>query len=255
MTRPVVISVLAAQFACLLACFACGCAAAPRQLAGTRSLAPDAAVLSAVPAVALASEPTRSVLPAQPPRIVISELLVDPLLLDDGAGEFIEIVNLSPLAVRLGDLELALPSGRGLTPERPSLPILRAGEVLLLTPLGKGPGEAKMRGMRLPNQAGRIELRWRGQALDVVQWHRKRPWPKQKPGFALERIAPDADGRVGASWRHATAPLRGIERASPGVLHWPCERLVDTAVHALCLETQRKLPQKLRSRARVCSAS
>jgi hypothetical protein len=231
---------------------ACQHAAAPGPLRETRALGPDA--VGPAHAADLAEVPTRTTLPDKPPRLVISEVLVDPLLLEDVAGEFVEVVNLSPAAVRLPDLEVALPSGKVAVPERPALPVLRPGEVLLLTPLGKGRDEARLRGLRLPNQAGRLELRWRGHLVDVVQWHKKRPWPKQKPGYALERTAPDSDGMLGSSWRHASAPLRGIERATPGRLTWACERVRDTPVWAMCVQEQKKAP-KTRNRAHECTRS
>ncbi len=233
---------------------ACQHVGATQQRDQTRILTPDAAGTPHGLALALAEAPTRSTLPEPLPRIVVSELFVDPLLLDDNAGEFIEIVNLSNAAVRLVDLELALPSGKVAVPERPGRPVLGPGEVVLLTPLGKGPGEAKVRGMRLPNQAGRLELRWRGRLLDVVQWHKKRPWPKQKPGFAIERVAPDANGGVGGSWRHAREAMRVIERATPGRLTWPCEPLRDTAVWSACMQARKQAP-KTRNRAHECTRS
>lgn len=231
---------------------ACQHAGATQQRDQTRVLTADAA--GTPRALGLAEPPTRSTLPEHPPRIVVSELFVDPLLLDDNAGEFVEIVNLSSAAVRLADLELSLPSGKSAKPERPGLPVLRPGEVLLLTPLGKGDGEAKVRGMRLPNQAGRLELRWHGRLLDVVQWHKKRPWPKQKPGLAIERVGPDAKGDIGASWRHAKEALRVIERATPGRLTWPCEQLRDTPVWSACVQAQKRAP-KTQNRAHECSAA
>lgn len=231
---------------------ACQHAASPGPLRDTKALAPDAA--SAPHAQSLPEVPTRTMLPDKPPRLVLSEVLVDPLLLEDAAGEFIELVNLSPAAVRLPDLEVALPSGKIAVPERKDLPVLRPGEVILLTPLGKGPNEARLKGMRLPNQAGRVELRWRGHLVDVVQWHKKRPWPKQKPGLAIERVAPDSDGSLGSSWRHAAVALRGIERGTPGRLTWACEKVRETPVYAMCLAEQKKAP-KTRNRAHECTRS
>lgn len=233
---------------------------------------PKSPTLVVTPAAAVVAplESTPVGEPDVPPRLVVSELMVDPLMLEDAAGEYVELANMATLAVRLADVGLVMPNGQVLTPERPSRPWLQPGEVLLLTPHGKGEGEAKARGMKLPNIAGRVEVRWRGRTLDVVQWYRKRPWPKAEPGRSLERTAPTADGRTGASWRLAREVLRGVERGSPGKLAWPCELLVQSPLHAACLAAQRRCGQgvpgacregekpkptpKTRNRAPQCSA-
>ena len=210
----------------LLVCGSSACSAAGGSLAENETR-PVAAALAgsarpaATPAVAvvLPAPPTSVVAPV-PPLLIISELMADPLLLDDAAGEYVVVVNMSGQTVRLGELALALPSGKVVALERPAAPMLPAGGIVVLTALGQGPGEARVRGLRLPNQAGRLELRWRQQVVDVAHWHRKRPWPKARPGAAIERSAPDADGRTGAAWRHSATPLRGIERGSPGSLNW-----------------------------------
>jgi hypothetical protein len=166
--------------------------------------------------------------------------MTDPLLVDDPAGEYVEVVNLSDGVVRLADLAFLLPSGKTVSPERPSTPLLSSGGVLVATPLGAGPAEAKVRGMRLPNAAGRLELLWRGKQVDVAQWHRKWPWPKATAGRALERTAPGADGLAGGSWRRSRETLRGIERGSPGRLTWSCEQLAREGIgsKSACVKVQ-----------------
>lgn len=184
-------------------------------------------------------------LPAAVPRVVMSEIQANPLLHDDRAGEFIEVVNLGPQPVRIADLTLLLPSGVRAVPARPSAPILRAGEVALLTPLGAQPGEAAVKGMRLPNDAGRLELFWRQTRVDVAQWHKKAPWPKPRPGQALERVAPTADGESGRAWRRSQAVLHGVERASPGRVDWLCADVKGTALEGRCVTPQgRKAAQR-----------
>lgn len=209
---------------CLAVLLTPGCRAADHaQLAGTQPLPPPLPVPEPVP---LAPPPTATELgPVERPVLVISELLVDPLLLDEGAGEYLELVSLSRHAVALRDLTLVLPSGKAVVPERPSAPLLQPGEVLVITPLGQAAQEARARGLRLPNLAGRVELRHRGTLVDVAQWHRKAPWPKGKPGRALERISPTSDGSLGPSWRASQTVLRGVERGSPGTVAWPCAAL------------------------------
>ncbi len=184
---------------------------APSDPHGTPGAAPDA------------SQPLPNASPAEhPPRIVISELLSDAFLVDDPAGEFIEIVNLSTDELRLVDLSLELPSGQRVHPKRDAQPTLRACGVLVMTPLGSGDDEASVKRMRLPNRAGRVVLRWREHVVDTAIWTGKRPWPKHRPGYAIERTSVAADGVSGRSWRHSVTPLRGEERGSPGVSSLAC---------------------------------
>lgn len=213
----------------------------PMASASSRTAAPRPAAPAPVP-----------VDPGPPPRLRISEIMTDPLLIDDAAGEYVEVVNLSDGPVRLADLALLLPSGKTVSPERPSMPLLAAGGVLVATPLGAGPAEAKVRGMRLPNAAGRVELLWRGKQVDVAQWHRKWPWPKAMAGRALERTAPGADGLAGGSWRRSRETLRGIERGSPGRLTWSCEVLAREGIGSLSACSKLERGQKRPNRTPRC---
>ena len=205
---------------------------------------------SAAPAPIARSTDEPPPLPPVVPRIVISEIQSNPLLHDDRAGEFVEVVNLAREPVRLADLVLVLPSGVRAVPVRPASPLLHAGEVVLLTPLGAQPGEAAVKGMRLPNDAGRVELFWRQTRVDVAQWHKKPPWPKAIPGQALERLGPARDGESGRSWRRSTTVLHGIERASPGRVDWLCPEVQGTALEGRCVVPQKgKGPQRCRAAA------
>lgn len=177
---------------------------------------------SAVIAAATGGEPRAA------PKVRISEVMTDPLLLDDVAGEFVEIVNVGTFAVRTAELELELPSGKRAVPLTDGATDLPPCGVLVLAPQ-PGPGVVMMKSMRLPNRAGRLALRWRGQPLDVVQWTGRWPWPKHKAGYALERRSADSDGTLGSSWRHARAPLRRVERGSPGRVAWTCDQADVTA--------------------------
>jgi len=87
-------------------------------------------------------------------------------------------------------------------------------------PLGNRPGSLALSGLRLPDRAGRIELRWRGSLLDVAQWTRRWPWPKGRAGASLERRSARSDGRLGRAWRRSRVPMFGVERGSPGVVSW-----------------------------------
>lgn len=202
------------------------------------------AVLGATPAAGQpAEQPTFSGPPPLPPavpRVVIAEIQAHPLLHDDRAGEFVEIVNLSRQPVRLTDLTLLLPSGVRAALVRPSSPLLHAGEVALATPMATQAGEVAVKGMRLPNDAGRLELFWRQTRVDVVQWHKKAPWPKAKPGASLERVGPDADASIGRSWRRSQQVWNGVERASPGRVDWPCEEVKDTALEGRCVPRDKR---------------
>ena len=183
-------------------------------------------------------------LPPPVPRLLISEIQVNPLLHDDRAGEFVEIVNLSHQPVRLTDLTLLLPSGLRGVPVRPRAPLLQPAEVVILTPLGSEPGEAAVRGMRLPNDSGRLELFWRHTRVDVVQWHKKAPWPKPQPGRSLERQRPGSAGTEGRTWRLSAVVLNGIERASPGRVDWLCTDVAGTALEGHCVPTVKAKKQQ-----------
>ncbi|MSP90988.1 MAG: hypothetical protein EXR79_04165 [Myxococcales bacterium] len=138
-----------------------------------------------------------------------------PLLLDDRAGEYVELANLGPTPVALADLRLLLPNGTAAPLLRPARPWVAAGEVALCTPLGQF-AAIQVPGMRLPDRAGRLELLWRGSAIDVAQWLRARPGPKVPVGVSLERRDGEGDGARLTSWRQSRVPLRGLERGSPG---------------------------------------
>ena len=155
-----------------------------------------------------------------PPRMVISEVFVDPLLVADRVGEFVEVVNLSKRPVRISHLELLTRAGRRIRPLSAADRSLPPAGVLVLHAYRSGPGVIKAAGLRLPNRAGRLELYWRGKLIDVAHWVDRWPWPKPRPGCSLERVSPTSDGRLGRSWRRSTVPLRGVERASPGRVRW-----------------------------------
>ena len=169
-----------------------------------------------------------------PPRVVVSEVLPDPLLHDEGAGDYVEIANLATASVRLADLALLLPNGRRLTIERPGNPWLQAGEVVVVQS-ADAPKRIRLKGLRLPNSAGRLELWWRSHRVDVAQWHKRRPWPRAKPGVALERVSPLADGSSPGAWRLASAVVDRLERGSPGVVHWPCAAVAGTGLARGCV--------------------
>lgn len=182
-----------------------------------------------------------SVTPAvpNPPQLVISELLADPLLRDEGVGDYVEIVNLALQRVPLAELALLLPSGRRLPLLRSSRPWLEPGEVAVAQSQPAG-DRLQVKGLRLPNAAGRLELLWRGRPIDAATWLRKRPWPKVRPGVAWERRSPDLDGTLPQAWRAATGTVDRLERGSPGRVEWPCLALRGTALQRNCPAAPRK---------------
>ncbi len=217
--------------AIVLALTACGRATTTSQVPpGPKLGRPDAVRAP----LELPASVTVSTLPEQPPRIVISELFVDPLVLDDRAGEYIEMVNLSPHAVRVSDLSLSLPSGTVAPLDRAHDPVLHPGEVAIATARTTAVQQIHVPVMKLPNGAGRIELRWRNRVVDVAQWYGKKPWPKAHPGWSLERTRPDADGQTRVAWRASLTQMRVIERGSPGQVQWPCATLTNTPLLAAC---------------------
>lgn len=150
-------------------------------------------------------------------RLRISEVMSDPLLVDDRAGEYVEVANLSACTVRLSDLALTVPSGRRLSLGGRSGG-LAPGAIAVVSPQGLVSGSIALKGLRLPGRAGRLELSWRGRTVDVAQWTGRWPWPRHRAGRALERRGPETDGRSARAWRHSRQPLRGVERGSPGAL-------------------------------------
>lgn len=162
------------------------------------------------------------------PVAIVSELMTDPLLLDDSAGEYVELMLLSDQTLRVADLRLRLPSGKVAIPERPDAPLWRPGEVLLVSGPGLQPGSARAKGLKLPNPAGRLELWHRDQLLDIAHWHNKPPWWKRRPGIAQERVSAAIPGDQPRAWQRSRTVRRGQERGSPGVTQLTCRELLAT---------------------------
>ncbi len=217
-----------------LAVGGCGTHAQPQQ---RRDAQVDDTRQPGLPAAVDAPVAATPTLPALP-RLIISEVLVDPLLRDEGVGDYIEVVNLAPSRVFLADLALLLPNGKRVALLRTSRPWLEPAEVAVAQGLS-GDNRILVKGLRLPNAAGRIELLWRGRSVDVATWLRKRPWPKVKPGTAWERRSPNLDGTLPLAWRAATGAVDRLERGSPGKVNWPCKELRGTPLEQPCPVAQR----------------
>lgn len=207
-----------------------------------RAMVPDVAPL---PAAVTAAESA-----GRPPRIAMSELLADPLLHEEGVGDYVELVVLSGEAVRLADLTLVAPNGKRLPMARPADPWLRAGEVAVVRPIALG-RSVVAKGLRLPNGAGRVELWWRNRLIDVAQWqvHRR---SRSRAGIAIERVDPRMDGALPSSWRLARGVVDKLERGSPGAVEWPCPALVGTALAAAC--RQPNAPAKTAKGRTLCGS-
>jgi hypothetical protein len=232
------------------ALLACACSAPNGRSEGPREALADAAAVRSNPGkLAELPQPATPQGLEQPPRVVISELLTDPLLRDEGVGDYVELANLATLSLRLADLALWVPSGKRVALERPKQPWLLPGEVVVVRGAAMaGPEERtaiRAKGLRLPNSAGRVELWWRDRRIDVAQWQRKRPWPKSRPGVALERVTPQSDGTGPLAWRRATSAVDGLERGSPGRVEWPCSSVAGTALHSRCLAEPKRSPRSL----------
>lgn len=198
-------------------------------------------------AISLPGAVTATALVLHKPRVVISEVLVDPLLRAEGVGEYLELVNLSPSAVRLIDLTFVLPSGKRVTLDRSSASVLRVGEVGVVRPQPRA-DEIGGKGLRLPNDAGRLELWWRNELIDTVQWHTKRR--RVHAGIALERLDPRSDGANPHSWRRAIARVDKLERGSPGYIIWPCAALTGTTLASACGSAVASQPRAKTTRGR-----
>jgi len=212
-----------------LAATACGTPAQPQQR--STAVQVDAVATDAARTAELPAPVTAVVL--SPPTVVISELLVDPLLRDEGVGDYVEVANLALQRVPLAELALLLPNGRRLPLLRSTRPWLEPGEVAVAQSQPAS-DRLQVKGLRLPNAAGRLELLWRGRAIDAATWLRKRPWPKVKPGVAWERRSPALDGNLPQAWRAATGTVDRLERGSPGRVDWPCMALTGTALQRNC---------------------
>ena len=248
--RPLCPGALRAHVSCLLASLAhlahlaCGgdAHAGPRPLiaAAPKSAAVDSPLLEADQAetesaprspkapkrrgAAAVQLPAGRVMPAPPaergrwPQLRISEVMSDPMLLDDTAGEYVEIANVGRVTAEIADLALELPSGKQAPLQRPAASLLAPCQVLLVATRAM-PDAAVIQPMRLPNRAGRLLLRWRGEIVDTAYWTGRWPWPRHRVGVALERRGAASDGTLGSSWRHAQKPHLRVERGSPGQSH------------------------------------
>ena len=198
--------------------------------------------------------------PSVPPAVdlVISEVMTDPLLVADVVGEYVEVIYLGAEPASLDGVSLILPDGRsvplvgvapaskprgrsaarrkkrhGVQPPAETRPnvIVQPGDVVVVR-------STRSQRLRLPNRAGRLELRRSGVGLehavvlDVAQWAGRWPWPRHKAGKALCRVAPDRDGSLGRAWRRCRTKLRGVERGSPGVVAAACVWLKSRNVQA-----------------------
>ncbi len=148
-----------------------------------------------------------------PPVVRVTEIMSDPLLVADPVGEYVELVYLGPGRRALQGVEVVLPDGRKVPL---GAQVVSPGQVIVVR---GGVGAP----LRLPNRAGRVEVRHQGDLVDVAQWTGRWPWPKHKAGRALCRRTPDVDGALGKAWRRCRARLRGVERGSPGAEPRACD--------------------------------
>ena len=183
----------------------------------------------ATPLRAHAAEAARKASP-----VVVSELQVDPLLLTDAAGEYVELVNLGDRPLPIATLAVIPPSGRRIQLQRPRFPILPPGAVVVVRRRPRHACEAAAPGLALPDRAGRLQVLARGVVVDTVHWMSTGPGPRRRAGRSLERRHPRAPGEYGRSWRHSRKALRRVERGSPGTLTWSCAEVAGTGLARAC---------------------
>lgn len=166
-------------------------------------------------------------LPTCPPpgTLIISEVMVNPKVVSDTAGEWIELWNLGAVPVNLQGLEVA-DSTRTLPIQTPV--VIEAGGVAVLARNGdagvNGGVEAQvvLSQMQLGNDSGQVRLLCGQSLLDEVAWGPG--WPLRE-GTSLSLDPSGADpvrNDAPVWWCRGSAPWAGGDLGSPGEVNPGC---------------------------------
>ncbi|HHW86095.1 MAG TPA: hypothetical protein GX400_07795, partial [Chloroflexi bacterium] len=154
-----------------------------------------------------------------PPRIRLSELMVDPLAVPDSVGEFIEVANVDAQAVNLRGWVLSDGSGRrhvvaaDLWLDPGAVRVLTRGDAVALA--GYAPSDYQYALLQLANTTGSLALFLPDGVtqVDALAWGDGTAL-RVRAGASFERSAPD-----GAEWIVASMPwsTQHSDKGSPGV--------------------------------------
>ena len=180
------------------------------------------------PGMAYQAPPTptpTATIPAQPPRLYLSELMIDPAAVPDAAGEWVELYSAEEGPVALAAWQLVDQQGRVVTLTEGTIPahgyavIARQGD-----PAQNGGVPATtIANLQLTNEGGTLTLvaPW-GAVVDQVAWGGT-GGPAAPSGASLERTNLDTAGSAGSSteqgaWvkAHATWSGSAGDLGSPG---------------------------------------
>jgi cysteine-rich repeat protein len=160
--------------------------------------------------------------------LVITEVMVDPVIVDDARGEYVEVFNLTNATFDLRGWELVSGAKRHRIAD-PSPVVIRPRGVVVLAadgdPVGNGGffADHAWSGLKLGNSAGDFALRCGDLVVDHVAWS-ETAWPL-KPGRALvlDPAFTDAgDNDDPAHWCAATLPFGSGDQGSPGQPETAC---------------------------------
>jgi len=182
---------------------------------------PSATVPPTVPSTAT---PLPSSTPTPPPRIRLSEIMVDPAAVGDAIGEFIELANLDTAAVSLRGWRLVDGGGRShtiaadLRIDPGAYVVLTRGDTASLA--GYAPSHYQYTSLQLGNTAGSLAL-WPPGAdsgappLDQMAWGNGTAFAVL-PGASLERV-----DLAAAAWVTAAQPWTAAhsDKGSPGAAY------------------------------------
>lgn len=160
--------------------------------------------------------------------LVITEIMVDPVAVDDARGEYVEFLNITDATFDLRGWEVTSGAKRHRI-EDPSPVVIRPLGVVVLSATDAPPDNGGLfadhawSGLKLGNAAGDIAL-WCGSVLvDQVAWSTG-SWPL-RPGRALVLDPAHADADANddpAHWCAATLPFGSGDRGSPGLPEASC---------------------------------
>jgi len=173
------------------------------------------------PTATPAEPPTATPTAGPPPRLRLSEIMVDPLAVADNVGEFIEVANIDTQPVNLRDWVLIDGGGRthivaaDLWLDPGVVRVLTRGNAAALA--GYAPSDYQYASLQLGNSGGGVALYAPGMLpaappVDALLWGDGTSLTVQS-GASFERIDP-----AGADWRVATTSwsTQHADKGSPG---------------------------------------